>query len=109
MPYDSSLAERIRRILRRQPSVTGKEMFGGIGFMVQGNVACGVIGNELMVRVGPEGHESALKEPHVRPFDITGKPSKGWVMVRPGGLKTDADLQRWVKRGVAFALTLPPK
>ncbi|MBI3304431.1 MAG: TfoX/Sxy family protein [Deltaproteobacteria bacterium] len=109
MPYDKSLAERIRKAIKSQRSVTEKEMFGGIGFMVRGNVACGVIGNEMMVRVGPEGHESALKEPDVRPFDMTGKPSKGWVMVRSGGLKKDADLRRWVKRGVAFALTLPPK
>lgn len=109
MPYDKSLAARIRPLLRRQPSVTEKEMFGGIGFMVRGNVACGVIGNEMMVRVGPEGHESALKEPNVRPFDLSGKPSKGWVMVRPGGVKTDVDLERWVKRGVEFALTLPAK
>jgi TfoX/Sxy family transcriptional regulator of competence genes len=110
MPYDTALAERIRKALGRQPKLTEKEMFGGVGFMLRGNMACGVSGKEMIVRVGPVGHDAALKEPHVRPFDLSGgKPAKGWLLVRPGGLKTDAALKRWVERGVAFALSLPPK
>ena len=110
MAYDTALADRIRKALGRQPKLTDREMFGGVGFMVGGNMACGVSGKELMVRVGPAAHDAAMKEPHVRPFDLSGgKPPKGWLLVRPAGLKADADLKRWVKRGVAFALSLPQK
>ena len=109
MAYDSRLAQRIRRILDHQPHVTEREMFGGIAFLVQGNIACGVIGDELMVRVGPEQHQAALKKPHVRPFDMTGRPFKGWVWVGEPGLGSTEGLNTWVKRGVDFALTLPAK
>jgi len=109
MPYDKTLADRIRKVLRRQTLVAEKEMFGGIAFMVRGNVGCGVIEQELMVRVGPQAHDNALQEPHVRPFAKTGRPSKGWVMIGPRGVASDADLKKWVQRGVEFALTLPAK
>jgi len=110
MPYDAALADRIRKALGRQPGLTEREMFGGVGFMLRGNMACGVSGKEMIVRVGPAAHEAAMKEPHVRPFDLSaGKPPKGWLLVRPAGLKTEAALKRWVERGVAFARSLPPK
>ena len=110
MAYDTALADRIRKALGGQAKLTEKEMFGGVGFMLRGNMACGVSGSDMIVRVGPAGHDAAMKEPHARPFDLSGgKPPKGWLLVRPAGLKTEAALTRWVERGVAFALSLPPK
>ena len=109
MAYDISLAERIRKVLRGRSKLTEKQAFGGISFMLNGNVACGVIGGEMMVRVGPAAHEQAVHQPHARIFDFSGRPSKGWIMVAPDGLKTDADLKSWVHRGVDFASSLPPK
>ena len=84
-------------------------MFGGVGFMVQGNMACGVHGDGLIVRVGPEEYQRAVMEPHTRPFDLTGRPMKGWVVVVPEGYASDDDLRTWVQDGVDFALTLPAK
>ena len=110
MPYDKALADRIRKALGRQPSLTEREMFGGVGFMIRGNMAVGVSGREMIVRVGPQAHAATMKELHVRPFDLSGgKPPKGWVLVRPAGLKTEASLKKWVERGGAFARSLPPK
>ena len=84
-------------------------MFGGVGFIVKGNMACGVHKDALIVRVGPERYEEALARPYTRPFDITGRPMKGWVMVEWEGYKSDEDLQGWVQQGIDFALTLTPK
>ncbi|HKZ54156.1 MAG TPA: TfoX/Sxy family protein [Anaerolineales bacterium] len=109
MPYDMALAQRIRTHLQGQEHLTEKEMFGGIGFMINGNVACGVIGKEMMVRVGPEGHAQWLATPHVRPFDMTGRPAKGWIMVGSGGLQSEGDVRSWVERGVSFGRSLPAK
>ncbi len=110
MPYDKVLAERIRKALGRQPSLTEKQMFGGVGFMIRGNMACGVHDRDMIVRVGPVAHAAALQETHVRPFDLSGgKPAKGWILVKAAGLKTPADLKKWVERGVAFARSLPGK
>jgi TfoX/Sxy family transcriptional regulator of competence genes len=110
VPYDKVLADRIRKALGRQPSLTEKQMFGGVGFMIRGNMACGVHDREMIVRVGPAVHAAALQETHVRPFDLSGgKPPKGWVLVRPAGLKTEKNLKKWVDRGVAFARSLPAK
>ena len=110
MPYDKALADRIRKALGRRASLSEKEMFGGIGFLIRGNMACGVHDREMIVRVGPAAHDAALKETHVRPFDLSGgRPAKGWILVKPAGLKTPADLKKWVERGVAFARSLPGK
>ena len=84
-------------------------MFGGVGFMLQGNMACGVNGADLIVRVGPERYESALAEPHTKLFDMTGRPMKGWVVVIPEGYEANGDLKAWVQRGVAYAMSLPAK
>jgi TfoX/Sxy family transcriptional regulator of competence genes len=108
MPYDQRLADQIRKALPKS-SIVEKEMFGGLSFLVRGNMACGVIGKEMMVRIGPEGHAAALSEPHVRPFDMTGRPMKGWIVVRAAGLKDDAAVARWAKRGLTYARSLPPK
>lgn len=84
-------------------------MFGGVGFMLQGNMSVGVNKDDLIVRVCPERFEELIGRPHVRPFDMTGRPMKGWIMVSAGGYESDEDLQEWVEEGVEFALSLPPK
>jgi hypothetical protein len=109
MAYDEGLAQRIREVLDDLPGLVEKKMFGGVGFMVRGNMACGVNGNDLIVRVGPERHEEALARPHARVFDLTGRPMTGWVTVAPGGYETDEALKGWVQQGVEFALSLPVK
>jgi hypothetical protein len=95
--------------LKEVPSLVEKTMFGGVGFMVQGNMACGVHGDKVIVRVGPERYEAAIQQPETVPFDITGRPMKGWVMVTAEGYSDDEKLKEWVGRGVDFALTLPAK
>jgi TfoX/Sxy family transcriptional regulator of competence genes len=109
MAYDEGLAQRIREALADLPDLVEKKMFGGIGFMVQGNMACGVNKEDLIVRVGPARYEEALTQPHARPFDFTGKPMKGWVMVAPDGYEAESDLNHWIHQGVDFALSLPGK
>ena len=109
MAYDKSLAQRTREILRRKRDVSEKEQFGGIGFLIRGNMACGVLGKELLVRVGPANHEEALRNKSAKPFAISGRPSKGWVLVTTSGTKADADLEKWVEVGVKFARSLPAK
>lgn len=109
MAYDEALAQRVRMTLGSRPDVVEMKMFGGVAFMVRDHMACGIVGEDLMVRVGPEAHPGALAEPHVRPMDFNGRPMRGYVYVGPDALAADADLARWVERGVDFALTLPPK
>ena len=109
MPYDTLLAARIRATLGPLPELQEKKMFGGVGFLVNGNMACGVHKNDLIVRVGPVAYEKALSRPHTRLFDMTGHPMAGWVMVEPAGCATESDLQAWVKQGLAFARSLPAK
>ena len=84
-------------------------MFGGVGFLLHGNLACGVYKEDLIVRVDPANHEKLLKKPSTKVFDNTAKPMKGWLMVEPEGCKTKKQLSAWVKEGIEFALTLPPK
>jgi TfoX/Sxy family transcriptional regulator of competence genes len=109
MAYDEGLAARVRDVLGDHPDIIEKKMFGGLAFMVQGNMACGIIQDDLMVRVGPEGYETALAQPHARSMDFTGKPMRGMVVVDGAGLDTDETLDEWVQRGLQFALSLPPK
>ena len=108
MAYNTKLAERIRFELNGIP-VVEKKMFGGVGFLLNGNMACGVNKDDLIVRVDPEKNSALLKKPHARPFDMTGRPMKGWLLVEADGCKTEKQLGTWVKEAVAFALTLPPK
>jgi len=108
MSYNLKLAERIRSELNGMPFVE-KKMFGGAGFLLNGNLACGVNKDNLIVRVDPEKHSALLKRPHVKPFDLTGRPMKGWLVVEEAGVKTAKQLSAWIKEGVEFALTLPPK
>jgi TfoX/Sxy family transcriptional regulator of competence genes len=109
MAYDHDLADRIRQILASHEGVSEKKMFGGISFMLGGNMCCGVVRNDLVVRVGPERHDEALAQPHARPMDFTGRPLRGLVYVGPGAYQADDTLRTWVKRGVDFAESLPPK
>jgi hypothetical protein len=109
MGYDKHLADRVRALLEGEPGFGEKKMFGGVGFLLGGNMACGILNDDLIVRVGPENHQAALKMPSARPFDITGKPMRGWVMVSAEGHKKKQDLAAWVARGASFALTLPSK
>lgn len=109
MAYSKELADRIRTVLGDQVGLTEREMFGGVGFMVQGNVAVGVIGDDLMVRIDKQETERALDEPGARIFDFTGRPMKGWLMVGGEGLSTDQEFKRWVQRGVDYASSLPAK
>lgn len=108
MAFDLKLVERIRPLLKGIPFVE-KKMFGGVGFLIHGNMACGVLEDSLIIRVKPEKYETLLKEPHVRLFDFSGRPMKGWLVVEAKGCKTSSQLGKWVKEGTEVALTLPPK
>jgi TfoX/Sxy family transcriptional regulator of competence genes len=109
MAYDEGLADRVREVLSPRPDVSERKMFGGIAFMVAGNMACGVLGEELIVRLGDEEAEKALREDGVRPFDFTGRPMKTTVYVSPERTSDDAGLAEWVEAGADYAATLPAK
>jgi TfoX/Sxy family transcriptional regulator of competence genes len=107
--YDEALAERVRELLTARSAVTEMKMFGGIAFMVGGNMAVGVSGDELMVRLDPADGEKALAEDGVRVFDMTGRPMKGWILVSPDRTTDEAGLSEWVEAGADYAASLPPK
>ncbi|MBI3449433.1 MAG: TfoX/Sxy family protein [Acidobacteria bacterium] len=109
MAFDEKLAGRIRNRLARRKGLTERRMFGGIGFMLNGNICCGVHGERMIVRLSPDESEAALKKAHVRVFDLTGRAMKGWIFVDPAGVRTDASLGKWVDVAVGFAGKLPPK
>ncbi len=109
MAYDDQLAERVRQALADQDGIRELKMFGGLAFMLHGNMSIGVINDELMVRVGRDRHQEALEKPHARPMDFTGRPMKGFVYVLQPGIAADADLREWVQLGVEFAESLPRK
>lgn len=109
MPYDESLANRIRPNLLTREGANEKHMFGGLAFLINGNMCCGVFKDLLIVRLSKEEGAKALEEPNVRPMDITGKPMRGWVLVEPAGLKEDKDLMSWIERAHTFAASLPKK
>jgi TfoX/Sxy family transcriptional regulator of competence genes len=109
MAYDEGLADDIRARIGNHPGLTEKEMFGGIAFMVHGNMAVGVSGNELMVRVGKGAHDETVALPGARMFDMSARPMRGWVLVSGEGMSTDSDLDDWIQRGVECAESLPAK
>jgi TfoX/Sxy family transcriptional regulator of competence genes len=109
MPYDDGLAQRVRELLEELSGLSEKKMFGGLAFLLRGNMCVGVVADELMVRVGPDAHQAALAEPHARPMDFTGRPMKGFVYVAAEGFESDGDLRDWVERGTRFARSLPPR
>jgi len=107
--YDDKLADRVRKMIGSRGDLVEKKMFGGLAFMLHGHMAIGVNGDELMVRVGKDGHEAALARPHARPMDFTGRPMKGMVFVGTDGTKSGSSLKAWVRRAVNHADSLPPK
>jgi TfoX/Sxy family transcriptional regulator of competence genes len=109
MPYNQQLAERLRQKLVPIVQVDEKKMFGGIAFMLNGNLLVGVIKDSIIVRVGPDGHADALKQPGARPFDLTGKPMSGWVMISEKGYDSETALERWIHLALEFVRTLPTK
>ena len=109
MPYDSVLAERMRPYLLPRAGVSEKAMFGGIAFLVYGNMCCGIWKNLLVIRLSVDDGTKALKKPHVRPMDITGRPMKGWMFVESMGYKKDSDLYAWIDKALEFASSLPKK
>jgi hypothetical protein len=110
MAFDNELADRVRGVLAAAGvTPTEKKMFGGLSFLVNGNMCCGVMGEDLLARVGPQAAGSALAEPATRPFDMGRGPSPGWVVVAPEGIGGDDALTAWVDRSLAFATSLPPK
>ncbi len=109
MGYDTETAGRVRRLLSSRDDVTEKKMVGGLSFLVGGNMCCGVTGTALMIRVGAEGREQALAEPHVRPMEFGGRAVSGFVCIDPAGFADDDALTRWVQRGLDFVHGLPAK
>lgn len=108
MAYNEKLAERIRAEFGEIPFIE-KKMFGGVSFLVNGNLACGIHKENMIVRVGSDKRNKLLKKPHTKIFDLTGRPMKNWLMVEPEGCKTAKQLSAWVNEGVEFALTFPAK
>jgi TfoX/Sxy family transcriptional regulator of competence genes len=106
MAYDLNLAGRIRRALRTTPNVTEQPLFGGLCFLHSGKMFCGIVKEDLMVRVGPEKYRAALERPHVRPMDFTGRPMKGYVFVEPAGCARTTDVKRWTAMSLAFVASL---
>ncbi|MEN3308170.1 MAG: hypothetical protein V7603_4372 [Micromonosporaceae bacterium] len=108
MAFDDALAERLRDRLRDAAGVTEKKMFGGLAFLTYGNMTVGVHGDDLIVRLDPAGTDAALARAGVRPFDVTGRPMRGWILVA-GEVLDDSELDRWIERARDFVATLPPK
>jgi TfoX/Sxy family transcriptional regulator of competence genes len=109
MAYDQGLAQRVREILAHTTGFSEKKMFGGICCLIHGNMACGILNDDVIVRVGKDNYEDALTQPHTRIFDLTGRPMNGWIVLTPEGHASDKDLLDWVKKGVEFARSLPSK
>jgi len=109
MAFDEKLAVRVRGVLKGRRGVSERKMFGGLSFLVRGNMACGIVGDELMVRVGPDAHEKALSRTHAREMDFTGRALKGMVYVARPGLRSATALRSWVELGVDHARALPAK
>ena len=109
MAYDEELAERVRRALSGRKGISEKKMFGGIAFMLGGNMFCGIVKDQLMVRVGPERYDDALSRPHAHPMDFTGRAMRGMVYVTHEGTATGEGLKSWLEQGLGFAASLPAK
>jgi TfoX/Sxy family transcriptional regulator of competence genes len=107
--YDEDLATRLRKMLADQPGLVEKRMFGGLAFLLNGNMACGVHGDELIVRTEPSAQQELLARPGAHQFDLTGRPMKGWLLVGGEACATDRVLRQWVNRGITYARSLPPK
>ena len=109
MAFDEALASRVREQLAHRIGLVEKKMFGGLAFLINGNMSVGIHGDELIVRIDPEATDAALREPGVRLFDITGRPMKGWLLVGGTAVAEPKSLGKWVRRGVEYASSLPRK
>jgi TfoX/Sxy family transcriptional regulator of competence genes len=110
VPYDEDLVHRLRELLAREDAITEKKMFGGLAFLLHGNMSVAASRNGgLLVRIDPADADACLARPHVSPMEMGGRSMDGWITVAPDGLRTRPELAAWVRRGVAFAKTLPPK
>jgi hypothetical protein len=110
MAFDEELADRVRELISGEAGLTEQKMFGGIAFLINGNMSVGVSGQGgLMVRVDPEETDALLGRPHARPFEMRARPMRGWLRVDAEGVRTKRGLEPWVRRGVAYARSLPPK
>ncbi len=109
MAFDEKLADRVRRAIGPRADVTEKKMFGGLAFLLDGKMFCGVGDDELMVRVGPERYAEALARRNVRPMDFTGRPLTGYVFVTPAGCRTVQAVAPWVEQALAFVATVPAR
>jgi hypothetical protein len=109
MAYDEQLADRVRAVLSDEFGVTEQKMFGGLAFMLRGNMCVGVLGEDLLLRLGPDRGPKAIEEDGLRVMDFTGRPMKAFVMAEPATVASEADLRRWVGEAVAFAGSLPEK
>jgi TfoX/Sxy family transcriptional regulator of competence genes len=109
MAFDKALAARVREVLARKEGTTERKMFGGLAFLLNGNMCCGVTGDRLMLRLGEGGAAEALAEPHTHPMDFTGKPMKSMIYVDPAGLQSDKGVRSWVQRAVEYVSSLPAK
>jgi TfoX/Sxy family transcriptional regulator of competence genes len=110
MAYDENLADRVRELIAVNEAFTEQRMFGGLAFLIGGNMAVAVVGQGgLMVRVDRGDTEALVAKPHARPFEMRGREMKGWVRVDPEGVRTKRQLEPWVRRGVSYARSLPPK
>jgi len=109
MTFNEELAGRVRKRLAGKKGLTEKKMFGGLAFMLNGNMCCGVHGGELIVRLDPARTDNALVEPHTRIFDLSGRPMRGWILVNPAGLVDEPALAKWLSLGTKYAGALPKK
>jgi TfoX/Sxy family transcriptional regulator of competence genes len=109
MAFNEALAARIREALGGQNGITERKMFGGLAFLLRGNMCCGVVSDRLMLRLGEDGAVEALDEPHTHVMDFTGRPMKSMVYVEPAGLSSEEALRKWVRRAVTYASSLPAK
>ena len=109
MAYDKDLARRVQNCLNGLVDFTEKKMFGGVCFLIRGNMACGILKRDLIVRVGAQHYDAALERPNTRKFDFSGRPLRGWVLVSFENHLSDRELSDWVEEGVNFTKSLPPK
>ncbi|HKC47454.1 MAG TPA: TfoX/Sxy family protein, partial [Gemmatimonadales bacterium] len=103
MAYDEKFADRIRQALGRRKGLVAKQMFGGIAFLLNGNMCVGIHKDELIVRLDPDATDAALAKPHTRVFNLTGRPMKGWILVGPKGIATGPQLKKWIAIAAAYA------
>jgi len=109
MAFDDVLADRVRPLVSRRRGFSEKKMFGGLGFLLHGNMCIGVWKEFLILRIGPDAYDGTLVRPHVKEFDVTGRPMKGWVMIEPAGVQRESELVEWANLAIDFVSGLPRK